>query len=245
MKLNERGIAYLKRIDKIRKANKKPHQSIQEINTIIKEFLKDYLKLAYTPTYGEALEMIQEKKQMEDIRQLCNEASAILYAGEKPTEEKVEKIVEMFENIVKYRLIKLDEEKAKEIEKILGKVEEEFIDERKIRLIMSTIKSGRQDLAKNNLSSAYKAYTKVNAYYKNLNPKEKEVCKNKIISFYKEIAQKTQVLKAQKTTTTKPLLADAMVSLATAYSPAPTEPQSEQKSLSADTPKEQSQPSSL
>lgn len=236
VKLNEKGVAYLKRIDKIRKTQKKSQQSIKEVNIIIKEFLKDYLKLTYTPTYGETLEMIQEKKQMEDIRQLCNEASAILYAGEKPTDEKVEKIIEMFENIVKYRLIKLDEEKAKEIEKILGKVKEEFIDERKIRLVMSTIKSGRQDLIKNNLSRAYKNYAIVNAFYKNLNQKEKEVCKSKILEFYKEITQKNQAPK-QKTSIKSPP-ADAMVSLATEYSPEPTEQLSEPESQSRDTQKE-------
>ncbi len=173
----------------------KPQQEMKELNTLIKDFLKGYFKINFIPTYGEALEMIESRKNMEDIRQVCEEASAIMYAGEKSTTEKIEKIAEMFENIIKYRLIKLDEEKAREIEKILGKVREDIIDERKIRIVMTTIKTGKKDILKENRGSAYKAYNFVSALYKNLNPKEKDICKSKILDFYSEI---TKMAKAKK-----------------------------------------------
>lgn len=241
IKLNQKGISYLKQIDKIRKESKKPQQTIKEINSTIKEFLKEYLKLNSTPTYGEALEMIEGKKQIEDLRQLCTEASSVLYAGEKPSEEKVEKIIDMFENIVKYRLIKLDEQKAKEIEKIMGNVKEEFIDERKIRMIMSTIKSGKKSLAKANLKEAYQSYGLVNALYKNLNQKEKEICRKKIVEFYAEIAKKTQSLKAERVHPT----IEPTESLSTAYSSAPTAAPAAPESPSKDTPKAEPQQGSL
>lgn len=197
IKLNEKGISYLKSIDQIRKIRNKPQQEIKELNALIKDFLKSYLKINFTPTYGEALEMIENRNNLEDIKQLCEEASAIMYAGEKPTEETIFALIEMFENIIKYRLIKLDEEKAKEIEKILGKSKEEFIDERKIRTVMGTIKSGKYDLAKSNLHSAYKSYSVVTAIFKNMNPKEKSICKNKIFEFYTEILKKANSIKSQ------------------------------------------------
>ncbi len=197
IKLNEKGIAYLKSIDKIRKNRGKPAQQMREINTLIKDFLKGYLKLNYTPTYGEALDLI-EGKNLEDIRQICNDASAVMYAGEKPTEEKLGKIIEIFENIVKYRLIKLDEEKAKEIEKILGNAKEEFIDERKIRMVVSSIKEGRKNISGNNLQAAYKAYSVITAIFKNMNQKEKDICKDKILNYYNEILEKSKKQKGKE-----------------------------------------------
>lgn len=191
IKLNEKGIAYLKRIDLLTKSRKKPRQEIRELNIIIKDFLKDYLKLSSPPTYGETLEMIQEKQNVDDIKQLCNEASSLIYAGEEPTEQKVNKILELFEYIIKYRLIKLDEAKAKEIQKILEKTKESIIDEKKIRIIMSAIKSGKKDLFQNNLQTAYKSYSIVTAIYRNLNAKEKSICRNKIMDFYNDIAKRT------------------------------------------------------
>ncbi len=197
VKLNEKGIAYLKKIDKIKKTRKKPSQEIKELNSIIKNFLKEYLKISAVPTYGEALGLMESKKNGEDVITLCNEMSEIIYAGEKPTEENVNRIIELFEKIIKYHVIKIDEEKAKEIEKILD-TKEDTVDERKIRVIMSTVKGGLNELKKGNIQEAYKAYNVINALFKNLNSREKLICKKKIMEFYGEIAKKSQGGKPEK-----------------------------------------------